>query len=72
MKTIEVNLPEKLITEVEKYIDNGWFHNEEEVVRTALEEFLQSNKLKMTERYMKDDIEWALKQKMAKNESHSK
>ncbi|HLC14791.1 MAG TPA: hypothetical protein VJL89_00995 [Thermodesulfovibrionia bacterium] len=63
MKTIEFTLPDKLEMEVEKYIKDGWFMNEEEMLRTALQEFVQYNKLKLAERFMKEDIEWALKQK---------
>ena len=63
MKTIEVSLPQKLEVEVENYVKEGWFFNEEDVVRVALQEFIHHNKFRLTEKFMKEDIEWALKTK---------
>jgi len=65
MKTIKVSLPEKLEMELENYVKGGWFTDEAEVVRTALQEFIRHNKLKLMEQFMKEDIEWALKVKAA-------
>lgn len=63
MKTIKVSLPEKLRMEVENYVKSGWFTDEAELVRTALQEFIRHNRLKLMEQFMKEDIEWALKVK---------
>ncbi len=63
MKTIKVPLPEKLGKEVENYVKSGWFTNEAELMRTALQEFIRHNRLKLMEQFMKEDIEWALKVK---------
>ncbi len=63
MKTIEVSLPEKLEKEAQNYVNNGWFIDEAEVLRTALQEFIRHNSIKLMEQFMKEDIEWALKMK---------
>ncbi len=63
MKTIKVSLPEKLGAEVENYVKSGWFADEEELLRTALQEFIRHNRLKLMEQFMKEDIEWALRVK---------
>jgi Arc/MetJ-type ribon-helix-helix transcriptional regulator len=63
MKAIQVELPEKLAAEIETYVKTGWFQSEAEVVRTALMEFVRRNRVGLLERFMRDDIEWALKQK---------
>jgi Arc/MetJ-type ribon-helix-helix transcriptional regulator len=63
MKTIKVSLPEKLGMEVENYVKSGWFTDEAELLRTALQEFIRHNRLKLMEQFMKEDIEWALKVK---------
>lgn len=63
MKTIKVSLPEKLGIEVENYVRSGWFSDEAEVVRTALQEFIRHNRLKLMEQFMEEDIQWALKLK---------
>ncbi len=69
MKTIEVPLPQKLGVEVENYVKQGWFSDEKEVMRVALQEFIRHNKVRLMEEFMKEDIEWALK---AKEMSRSK
>ena len=63
MKTIKVLLPEKLGKEVENYVKSGWFNDEAELLRTALQEFIRHNRLKLMEQFIKEDIEWALKVK---------
>jgi len=65
MKTVKVDLPEKLAIEVENYVKGGWFSNEAEVVRAALQEFIRHHRFELIEKFMKQDIEWALKLKKA-------
>lgn len=63
MKSVQVELPDKLAAEVEAYVRAGWFGSEEDVIRTALAEFIRRNRLELLERFMRDDIDWALKLK---------
>lgn len=63
MKAIQVELPEKLAAEIEAYVRTGWFGSEAEVVRAALIEFIRRNRVELLERFMRDDIEWALRSK---------
>jgi Arc/MetJ-type ribon-helix-helix transcriptional regulator len=63
MKTITVSLPEKMEAEVSALVKNGWFINEQELMRTALQEFIRRNMVKLTDGFMREDIEWALKLK---------
>ena len=65
MKTVNVPLPDKLGMEVENYVKSGWFTDEAELMRTALQEFIRHNRLKLMEQFMKKDIDWALKVKAA-------
>jgi Arc/MetJ-type ribon-helix-helix transcriptional regulator len=48
---------------VDMLIQQGWFHSEEEVLRFALLEFLRRQRLELHERFQRDDIAWALRQK---------
>jgi len=61
MKIVKVDLPEKLALEIENYVKGGWFNDESEVVRAALQEFISHHRLELIEKFMKQDIEWALK-----------
>jgi Arc/MetJ-type ribon-helix-helix transcriptional regulator len=63
MKSIQIELPDKLVEAVDMMIQQGWFHSEEEVLRFALLEFLRRQRLELHERFQRDDIAWALRQK---------
>jgi Arc/MetJ-type ribon-helix-helix transcriptional regulator len=63
MKSIHVELPDKLAQELNAMVKTGWFNNEEEVVRLALVEFVRHHRLELLERFQREDIAWALKQK---------
>ena len=63
MKAIRVELPDKLAAEIEAYVKTGWFASEAEVVRAAVADFVRRNRVELLERFMRDDIEWALRQK---------
>jgi Arc/MetJ-type ribon-helix-helix transcriptional regulator len=63
MKSIQIELPDKLGEAVDMLIQQGWFHSEEEVLRFALLEFLRRQRLELHERFQRDDIAWALRQR---------
>lgn len=63
MKSLHIEIPDKLATEIEAYVKTGWFSTEAEVIRAALMEFVRRNRVDLLERFMREDIEWALKQK---------
>jgi Arc/MetJ-type ribon-helix-helix transcriptional regulator len=63
MKTIEVALTKKLASEVENYVKSGWFDDEKEVMRTALQEFIRRHRIELMEKFQLEDIEWALARK---------
>ena len=66
MKSVRVELPEKIADELEQLVKAGWFRSEEEAVRLALIEFLRRHRFELLERFQREDIEWALKQKGVK------
>jgi Arc/MetJ-type ribon-helix-helix transcriptional regulator len=65
MKSIHVELPDKLAQELDAMVREGWFTNEADAVRLALLEFVRRHHLDLIERFQRDDIEWAIKQKGA-------
>jgi Arc/MetJ-type ribon-helix-helix transcriptional regulator len=65
MKSIKVELPDKLAHELNAMVKAGWFRNEAEVMRSALRDFVRRNRPELLERFQRDDIAWALKQKGA-------
>ena len=67
MKTIHVDIPEKLVNEMEKYIKGGWFTNEGELMLEALRVFIRHHRPMLMEKFMEEDVEWAVKIKKALN-----
>ena len=68
MKTINLDIPEKLAVEIEKYVKGGWFSDEAELMREALREFIRHHRPMLMERFMEEDIEWAVNIKKALNQ----
>jgi Arc/MetJ-type ribon-helix-helix transcriptional regulator len=62
-KTLEVQLPEPVATELDALVKSGWFTNESEIVRFALLEFTRRNRFALIEQFQREDIAWALRQK---------
>ena len=62
MKSIHVDLPEKVAAELSRLVETGWFHDEGEAVRVALMEFLGHHSAELQERFQHEDIEWALRE----------
>lgn len=65
MKSIQIELPDKLAAELDALIRAGWFHSEGEIVRLALVEFVRRHRLELLEKFQREDIAWALQQKGA-------
>ena len=60
MTTLTVELPEALRAEIGAAVKAGWFSNESEAVRAAVQEFVTQGKLALIERHQLADIEWAV------------
>ena len=65
MKSIQIELPEKLAHELDMLVQEGWFHSAEETIRFALLEFLRRHRLELLEQFQREDITWALREKDA-------
>lgn len=62
MKTLEIELTDALAATVEELVEKGWFTGEAEVVRLALAEYLRHRPFELQERFLREDIAWALGQ----------
>jgi Arc/MetJ-type ribon-helix-helix transcriptional regulator len=60
-----IELPDRLAQELDAMIEAGWFSNHGEAVRFALLEFLRRHRLELAERFQREDIAWALKEKVS-------
>jgi Arc/MetJ-type ribon-helix-helix transcriptional regulator len=63
MKSLTVELPDRLAQELEAMVQDGWVSTEEEAVRIALWEFVRRSPRQLAEQYQLDDVAWALEAK---------
>jgi Arc/MetJ-type ribon-helix-helix transcriptional regulator len=63
MKTLQVELPDQMVREVENAVRVGGFENVAEVVRVALREFISQHRFEVMEQQQLKDIEWAVREK---------
>jgi Arc/MetJ-type ribon-helix-helix transcriptional regulator len=72
MKTISIELPERITDEIDALVENGWFANEAELVRAALWEFVRRNRFELGEQFQRADIAWAVRQYRESQEGQAK
>lgn len=60
MKTLKLEVPDRVAEAMEELVRSGWFVDESELARQALEAFLHTRKLQLQEQFQRDDIRWAL------------
>lgn len=60
MKTVQATLPDKLYSEVTILIKEGWFRDEQELMREALQRYLDAHRPELMEQFIRDDVEWGL------------
>lgn len=61
MRQIAVNLPDRVAEQAQKALEDGWFNNIDDLVRTALADFFERNASVAVEQQQLSDIEWAKK-----------
>jgi len=67
MKSVYVELPDEVDSELKNMVAAGWFASQDEAIRMALLEFLKTAKLHLTEKFQMEDIQWALNMGDKKN-----
>ena len=65
MKTLSIDLPDKLAAEIDAYVKAGLFRSEPDAVLAAMSEFVRRNRLDLMERFAREDIEWAKREALA-------
>jgi Arc/MetJ-type ribon-helix-helix transcriptional regulator len=60
MKTLKLEVTDKLAEEIERLVQAGWFASGEELARLALSEFLSHHRFELQEQFQREDIRWAV------------
>jgi Arc/MetJ-type ribon-helix-helix transcriptional regulator len=63
MKTLELEVPDRLAQEIEDLVRSGWFVDENEIARQALTNFVRNHRLHLQEDFQREDIRWAMQLK---------
>ena len=61
VETTIIKLPPRLAKEAENYVQAGWSPDLNTLVVEALRRYLESQKMELQERFLLEDVEWALK-----------
>lgn len=60
METIPAKITRRLVVEMDRLIDDGWYANRSEFIRDAIRDTIKKNKVERLEEAIKEDIEWGL------------
>ena len=60
MSTIQVNLPEELVAEAQKFIHDGWGSDFDALLAESLRRYLESHRPGLTEAFFREDVAWGL------------
>ena len=60
MKTVQMEVPERLYKYANILVKEGWFRDEKEVFSEAIRRFLDSHRPELMEQFILDDVEWGL------------
>lgn len=59
MKTMQLELPDQLAKEVGALVSKGWFVDESEAARFALQQLVERQRFQLMENQQLEDIAWA-------------
>ncbi len=57
---VQVALPEDLLTEARRFVEDGWAGDFDDLLAEALRRYLESHGPALTEAFIREDIAWGL------------
>jgi len=60
MKTIQTEVPEQLYKKAMVLVKEGWYRDEKDIFYEAIRRFLDTHRLELMEKFIRDDMEWGL------------
>jgi Arc/MetJ-type ribon-helix-helix transcriptional regulator len=60
MKSLHLDLPDRLFAELEQLVREGLYSNPQEAIGCALRDFLRRHASELAEEHQREDIAWAL------------
>lgn len=59
-RTIQTDVPVRLLSEMEVLVEKGWFRSLDELMLDALRRYVESHRVELMERFIREDVEWGL------------
>ena len=58
--TIKTELPQELVAQARAFVEQGWAGDLDELLADALRRYLESHSLRLTESFVREDVNWGL------------
>lgn len=62
-ETATIQLPPRLAEQAKLYVQAGWFPDLNTLVIEALHRYLETHRVELAERFIREDVEWGLRGK---------
>ena len=59
-KQIQTAVPDALWQQAQRFVQNGWASDMQELIAESLRRYLDSHQEALVEQYILDDVEWGL------------
>jgi Arc/MetJ-type ribon-helix-helix transcriptional regulator len=59
--TLEAEVPQRLLGEMQELVTAGWFRSLDEIVVDALRRFVESHRGELMDEQIREDVEWGLR-----------
>ena len=58
---LQTEIPPRILSQMQRLVDSGWYKSLEEVVVLALRKYLESHRAELMEELIREDVEWGLR-----------
>lgn len=60
LTAIETKIPDQLLQQAQEMVNEGWMINIDALIIEAVRRYVESHQQILTERFIREDIEWGL------------
>jgi hypothetical protein len=57
---VQISLPEELLKQAQRFVEDGWAGQLDDLLAEALRRYLESHGPTLTESFIRDDVAWGL------------
>ena len=57
---VETKIPDQLWQQAQNMVTEGWINNMDALIAEAIRRYVESHQQTLTERFIREDIEWGL------------